>query len=342
MSDVPVTAAWMMCLWLSRAGQSPHASIGRGSRLRPGDPDPAQPRAAGRSCRSSWCATPRYVRAAGGVAGVCAWRSFSGIVVRIAAALRLRRRPTSCSRSPTSPANVPRYFNWLITTAPILLRCGLRLLAAAAGSHGAGARWPSPRSSSRRTSFTRVFDDWSYLRFLLPALAVLAVFTAVELSAWIRRWPAGATRAGAVCAGAGGDGRTASGRRARSRPSSWPSNCGAWPWSATTSTPQIAPSAVILAGEQSGVDALLHGSPDSALGSGDARIAAPRRSPRSSSPGVRSTSSSTDGSMNRSAPSSPRCPWARSTGRRCSTPAPPTARACGNSTIASGSCAESS
>ncbi len=34
-----------------------------------------------------------------------------------------------------------------------------------------------------------VFDDWSYLRFLLPAMAVLAVFTAVELSAWIGRWP---------------------------------------------------------------------------------------------------------------------------------------------------------
>jgi hypothetical protein len=34
-----------------------------------------------------------------------------------------------------------------------------------------------------------VFDDWSCLRFLLPALAIFAVFAAVELSAWIDRWP---------------------------------------------------------------------------------------------------------------------------------------------------------
>ena len=34
-----------------------------------------------------------------------------------------------------------------------------------------------------------VFDDWSYLRFLLPAMAILAVFAAVELSVWIDRWP---------------------------------------------------------------------------------------------------------------------------------------------------------
>ena len=27
-----------------------------------------------------------------------------------------------------------------------------------------------------------VFDDWSYLRFLLPAMAVFAIFAAVELS----------------------------------------------------------------------------------------------------------------------------------------------------------------
>jgi hypothetical protein len=34
-----------------------------------------------------------------------------------------------------------------------------------------------------------VFAEWTYLRFLLPAMAVLAVFAAVELAAWINRWP---------------------------------------------------------------------------------------------------------------------------------------------------------
>ena len=33
-----------------------------------------------------------------------------------------------------------------------------------------------------------VFDDWSYLRFLLPALAVAAIFAGVELAAWIESW----------------------------------------------------------------------------------------------------------------------------------------------------------
>jgi hypothetical protein len=35
-----------------------------------------------------------------------------------------------------------------------------------------------------------VFDDWSYLRFLLPAIAVFAVLAAVGFAAWIRRCPA--------------------------------------------------------------------------------------------------------------------------------------------------------
>lgn len=34
-----------------------------------------------------------------------------------------------------------------------------------------------------------VFEHWSYLRFLLPALAVFAIFAATELTAWIERWP---------------------------------------------------------------------------------------------------------------------------------------------------------
>ena len=34
-----------------------------------------------------------------------------------------------------------------------------------------------------------VFDQWSYLRFLLPAMAVFAVFAAIELVSWIERWP---------------------------------------------------------------------------------------------------------------------------------------------------------
>lgn len=34
-----------------------------------------------------------------------------------------------------------------------------------------------------------VFDDWSYLRFVLPALAAFAVFVAIAVSDWLARWP---------------------------------------------------------------------------------------------------------------------------------------------------------
>jgi len=84
--------------------------------------------------------------------------------------------------------NVQRYFNWLITTAPILLLAVFGF-------------WRLRRDRTTRALLAfaalvvasylvyAVFDDWSYLRFLLPVMAVLAVFTAIELSAWSGRWP---------------------------------------------------------------------------------------------------------------------------------------------------------
>jgi hypothetical protein len=84
--------------------------------------------------------------------------------------------------------NAPRYFSWLITTAPILLVAGFGF-------------WRCRRDRIAQAMFAfaalvagsylvyAVFDDWSYLRFLLPGMAVLAVFTAAALSAWIGRCP---------------------------------------------------------------------------------------------------------------------------------------------------------
>ena len=85
-------------------------------------------------------------------------------------------------------ANLPRYFGWLTGTSPILLL-------------GVFGFWRLRRDRRSRGLLAfavlvvcaylvyAVFDDWSYLRFLLPAIAVLAVFTAIELAAWIERWP---------------------------------------------------------------------------------------------------------------------------------------------------------
>jgi hypothetical protein len=84
--------------------------------------------------------------------------------------------------------NVSRYFFWLIATAPVLLLApfGVARLR----------RQPLPRALGMFAALVMfayfiygVFDDWSYLRFLLPAIAVFAIFAAVELTAWIERRP---------------------------------------------------------------------------------------------------------------------------------------------------------
>lgn len=84
--------------------------------------------------------------------------------------------------------NVSRYFNWLITTSPILLVSVIGFF-----------KLLRERTTQALFAFVvlvlvsylvyAVFDDWSYLRFLLPALAILAVFTAVALAASIERAP---------------------------------------------------------------------------------------------------------------------------------------------------------
>lgn len=85
-------------------------------------------------------------------------------------------------------ANAFRYSSWLVATAPMLLL-------------GVFGFWRLRRDRTAQAMLVfaglvvvsylvyAVFDDWSYLRFLLPALAMLAVFAGVELSAWIGRWP---------------------------------------------------------------------------------------------------------------------------------------------------------
>ena len=84
--------------------------------------------------------------------------------------------------------NVSRYFSWLIATAPVLLLApfGVARLR----------RQPLPRALGMFAALVMfayfvygVFDHWSYLRFLLPAIAVFAIFAAVELTVWIERRP---------------------------------------------------------------------------------------------------------------------------------------------------------
>jgi len=84
--------------------------------------------------------------------------------------------------------NASRYFTWLVATAPVLFLAVFGFI-----------RLKRDRTTQALLAFVvlvigsylvyAVFDDWSYLRFLLPAMAVLAMFAAVALAAWLERWP---------------------------------------------------------------------------------------------------------------------------------------------------------
>jgi len=84
--------------------------------------------------------------------------------------------------------NASRYFTWFIATAPVLFLSVFGFI-----------RLRRDRTTQALFAFVvlvvgsylvyAVFDDWSYLRFLLPAMAVFAIFAAVALAAWIGRWP---------------------------------------------------------------------------------------------------------------------------------------------------------
>lgn len=97
-------------------------------------------------------------------------------------------------------ANASRYFGWLLATSPFLL-------IAPAGMALAWRQAPT-RSMSAFAALVvaaylvyAVFDVWSYLRFLLPALAVAAAFAGVMVAALVQRLPA-SWRVAAVTAAA--------------------------------------------------------------------------------------------------------------------------------------------
>ena len=184
MSDVPVTAAWMVCLCFAvRTDRRAAACAGLGCALailiRPNlAPLAIVPFLLARN-RIAF-SIPVVIAGIGLASLQWLWygsplRSGYGSAEELFSAANIA-------------GNLPRYFNWLIATAPILFlavfgfwrlrreriaRAALAFVAMVIGAYLIYA----------------VFDDWSYLRFLLPAMAVLAVFSAIELAAWIGRWP---------------------------------------------------------------------------------------------------------------------------------------------------------
>ena len=185
MSDVPVTAAWMLCFLLVRGDKSRGLSLLAGTvcalavLIRPNlAPLALVPFIA--STNRRWFAIPVIVAGA-----------FIGFIQFFWYGSPLRSGYGTAeelfSISNIIP-NAGRYARWLVATSPVLFMAPLGF-----------ARVRNDRHARALIVFAllvigsyliyAVFDHWSYLRFLLPALAVFALFAAVELQAWIGRWP---------------------------------------------------------------------------------------------------------------------------------------------------------
>lgn len=84
--------------------------------------------------------------------------------------------------------NAGRHVRWLIATSPILVLAPIGFVRLKENSF---ARALVAFASLVVGAYLvyAVFDHWSYLRFLLPAMAVFAIFAGILLASWISRWP---------------------------------------------------------------------------------------------------------------------------------------------------------
>ena len=176
MSDVPVTAAWALCFLFAHRRRSLAAGVACALAVL------IRPNLAPLAIIPLLIAERRVTFAAPvAIAGI-----FLAVINSIWYGSPLRSGYGSADElfalANIAP-NGARYFAWLITTAPILL-------VSIAGF----ARMRRDRLTQALFAFAvlvigaylvyAVFNDWSYLRFLLPAMAMLAVYAAIEL--WVR------------------------------------------------------------------------------------------------------------------------------------------------------------
>ena len=184
MSDVPVTAAWMICFLLLRGDQPLIAGIACAIAvlIRPNlAPLALVPLLMAN--RKLLFASP--VAIAGVFLAFTQWLWYGS-------ALRSGYGSTDELFALTNVVpNAGRYFNWLVATSPALLLAPLgfaRTVRSLKASRPCGLAIFAALVVFSYLAYG-VFDHWSYLRFLLPAMAVLAIFAAIELDGWIRRWP---------------------------------------------------------------------------------------------------------------------------------------------------------
>ena len=84
--------------------------------------------------------------------------------------------------------NASRYAGWLISTAPVLLLAVFGLWIRRGSAAWALALFSLLNVAAYLVYF--VFNEWSYVRFLLPAVASAAVFVGVAVAALLNRLPA--------------------------------------------------------------------------------------------------------------------------------------------------------
>lgn len=188
MSDVPVTAAWMVCFFL--------LMIDKPKGLSPQD------LLAGIACALAVLIRPNLAPLAIVPLLIARKKVAFAIPVVVAGAFlavfqwMLYGSPMRSGYGSAEELfalanvgpNLQRYWGWLIATSPVLLLAPLGLVGPTADKRARGLGAFALLVVLAYLIYA-VFDDWSYLRFLLPAMAVLAVFTAVVLVAGIERQP---------------------------------------------------------------------------------------------------------------------------------------------------------
>lgn len=181
MSDVPVTAAWMTCFALLISNRSELAGVACAVAvlIRPNlAPLAIVPLLMAQ--RRIAFATPVAVASAALAYLQWQWygsplRSGYGATDELFAAANII-------------PNIGRYARWWLATAPAMV-LGIFAMIRLRGSGFARALAAFAALVIVAYLIYAVFDDWSYLRFLLPALAVAAAFAAADLATWIGRWP---------------------------------------------------------------------------------------------------------------------------------------------------------
>ena len=184
MSDVPVTAAWTLCFLLLQRG-------GRSDTL------------AGIACAAAVLIRPNLAP----LAMVPLWMAerrvaFAGPVAVAGLGLAALQQvsygsPFRSGYGATDELfalsnivpNAGRYAGWMLATAPLTF---VGLLGAFRLRRDARARGMLVFAALVIVAYLvyAVFDDWTYLRFLLPASAMFAAFSAAEMVAWLDRVPA--------------------------------------------------------------------------------------------------------------------------------------------------------